>query len=405
MEAQELLDERLAQAANCEQRVNFLLQDGKIENILKFSKRIISEHAFLKGLSAETLDVKQLASTNLAHLEAILSLLERTTAIAVEKKVSARLLDPQTQKFRKVTCVVDVIAEDGNVWYRVTARKASALHLAFRGYCAYGFKGFHDQLQELVHVAEHHPNGTSWPKVRAVFSQGCTAELKAHIEGLGVQVTGQIVPAPILDDGESSDEGSTESADNTNADNLKHSSPPVPPIKQPELNLDVSAIIAYVSDVSHGRTDPTLFVDSHLERMAEEECREPVLPVLEAAMKDASLVTCETAWASFQHILSEIAGPRERERAAALQERIEVLPDAPYLAFDVVSDAKLSRSKVVFGTAMTRKIPTLTANKSFLRSAAEKGLKCAAIVHGGRALTETHKARWERRQSQQQTNT
>jgi hypothetical protein len=51
------------------------------------------------------------------------------------------------------------------------------------------------------------------------------------------------------------------------------------------LNLDISAMIAYVSDVSNGHTDRELFLDKLLLQMAIEEGVRPVLPTLLAAME------------------------------------------------------------------------------------------------------------------------
>ena len=104
--------------------------------------------------------------------------------------------------------------------------------------------------------------------------------------GLGVVVMGPVVAAPSLDDGESSDDGSDNLDDDERRLEPELPSPSSPhPEVASQLNLDVSAMIAFVSDVTHGATDPELFLDPNLARMAEEERREPALPVLEEAMQ------------------------------------------------------------------------------------------------------------------------
>lgn len=97
---------------------------------------------------------------------------------------------------------------------------------------------------------------------------------------LGVAVVGTIVPAPPLEEDNSSDED-----DNANNEPVVEVGSDSQSSPSSSMNLDVSSMVALVADVSNGWADPELFLDPNLLRMAEEERRHPVMPVLQAAIQ------------------------------------------------------------------------------------------------------------------------
>lgn len=84
------------------------------------------------------------------------------------------------------------------------------------------------------------------------------------------------------------------------------------------------------------------------------------------------LICCETAMTSYEDICATVGGPNEKIRAEQLVKRITVLPDVPIpveLAKLNVSGQIKPRSLSVFSFGIAHKALTVTANKSFIRSA------------------------------------
>ena len=72
-------------------------------------------------------------STNILFLEAVLAQL---VATAEQEKDVCTVLKPFwdiTRELSYVTYVVDVVADNGHYWIKVTARNASALHRTWQG--------------------------------------------------------------------------------------------------------------------------------------------------------------------------------------------------------------------------------------------------------------------------------
>lgn len=84
------------------------------------------------------------------------------------------------------------------------------------------------------------------------------------------------------------------------------------------------------------------------------------------------LICCETASKSYEEICATVGGPNEKIRAEEFVKRITVLPDVPIpaeLAKLNVSGQIKPRSLLVFSFGIAHKALTVTANKSFIRSA------------------------------------
>ncbi|KNC49873.1 UPF0415 protein C7orf25 [Thecamonas trahens ATCC 50062] len=159
------------------------------------------------------------------------------------------------------------------------------------------------------------------------------------------------------------------------------------------LNLDVSAILAYVSDLCQPGGAETEFDDPLIAKQAASERQQRQLPLMERMMAGKRLVVCETALASLQAILDTVAGPGERARAEALLANVAIVPDelSERMASLRPTLRIKPRARVVFGVGDALGVPTLTANNGFVRAAAQQGYNFKAIVIMARALTESRR--------------
>ena len=83
---------------------------------------------FFFQLNIDTTPVKDshMKSTNLLFLEAVL-------ATAEQEKDLRAVFKPFWDITRELSYVVDVVADNGHYWIKVTARNASALHRTWQG--------------------------------------------------------------------------------------------------------------------------------------------------------------------------------------------------------------------------------------------------------------------------------
>ena len=163
--------------------------------------------------------------------------------------------------------------------------------------------------------------------------------------------------------------------------------------KKMGLNLDVSAVIALVSDVCQPEGRMCDFTDEILQNQALAERSERLLPRLERILEGKKLYMCETAVASVHAILQTVAGPSEIERTHEFLKSITVVPDT---VSDRISGLRSTtrikdRARVIFGVGDALGVPTLTANSSFIRAAKQQGVHIHAITVDARALTESRR--------------
>ena len=88
-----------------------------------------------------------------------------------------------------------------------------------------------------------------------------------------------------------------------------------------KVNLDVSTLLALVSDLSNGNFNLE-FDKEYLNQQADAERKSSVVPILEEFMKDKELFVCQTAFDSFNNIIYTVGGKRERERSEKLIKRV-----------------------------------------------------------------------------------
>lgn len=174
------------------------------------------------------------------------------------------------------------------------------------------------------------------------------------------------------------------------------------------INLDVTAAIAWVSDVTnfqeHQDSRSYTLPDPVLNQMIEDETCNPALKILHNVCDGKELIMCNSAWNRFQNILQTLGGARERERAQILASQIQVIPDQPSSRASSLplSGRIRAESRIVFGTGDTMRAPTLTANSAFVRAAENKGVVFSVFLHPARALSEVKRLQTHERRPHHQ---
>ncbi|CAI5461222.1 unnamed protein product [Closterium sp. Yama58-4] len=204
-------------------------------------------------------------------------------------------------------------------------------------------------------------------------------------------------------------------ADNACGSAAPHAHPPVKtPEETPEeggvieskgtagvLNLDVTAAVALVSELSHGGAqriaglaEPDLRARfgntwQFMRDQAQAELAQPQLQLLQESLVNKGLIMCETAYKEFSSIVDVIAGPREKQRAAALfSSHVRVVPDQPSSRLlSLPSTARIKqRHVIIFGTADSWGCATLSASSAFVRAARHAGALVRVVEHRPCAL-------------------
>ncbi|NWR07171.1 CG025 protein, partial [Paradoxornis webbianus] len=404
MSVQSLLCERIAVAKDLIKRVEALSnsQKRRIEGGAKLCGKLKAELNFLHKVEAGKVAIKEshLQSTNLTHLQAIIQSAENLEDVFGVLHVFAykdRFGDKQT-------LVVDVVANRGHTWVKAIGRKAEALHNIWLGRGQYGDKSVIEQAEDFLQASRQQPVEYSNPHIIFAFYNSVSSPMAERLKEMGISVRGDIVAVNSLvkpsaenerPNSSESDEEGPELLQVTRVDreNLVASIAFPTQIKVNvvcnRVNLDITTLITYVSALSYGGCC-FVFKEKVLTEQAAQERRERVLPQLKEFMEGKELFACESAVRDFQSILETLGGPGEKERAALLVERINVVPDQPSdRALGLVASSKInSRSLAIFGTGDTLKAITMTANSGFVRAAANQGVRFSVFVHQPRALTE-----------------
>lgn len=136
------------------------------------------------------------------------------------------------------------------------------------------------------------------------------------------------------------------------------------------LNLDVSTLLAYVSNMTNGSVN-YIYSQPLLTLQAEWERLRPVKPILDELFCDKELLVCRTAYDNFINIVKIIGGSSEVERTNELMKRVEIVDDAVdgrILELEFRGKIK-DRSRLVFATGESMKCITVSANEGFVRAA------------------------------------
>ncbi|KAI8337031.1 hypothetical protein BC941DRAFT_426447 [Chlamydoabsidia padenii] len=201
----------------------------------------------------------------------------------------------------------------------------------------------------------------------------------------------------------------------------------------PQLNLDVSTVLAMVSQLSHHGCSVDEIDGEALKTQAQQQVTTPILPILDQILSNKQLYIVQSAFDRLQSIMDVVAGPMEIKRYHYLFPHlvehsqtttttdsdnlwtslttppiITIVPDQPSPRFQQLLElpppaargSKLNNGKKIrsrfspfhagiFGTADTLKMTTVTAIQWMPAALVEAGLLGSAIVtHPPRSLAE-----------------
>jgi len=370
----------------------------KVPGLAKLQKKIKQEIKFLEKFesddSTRELRKEHLECSNLVHLQSTVNTIFRCKEIT-------GLLQPfnlirDGYKAKKIC--VDIVCDSGQKWVKVVARNPVALQLNSQGDNNFGQRNIVDQAREFVACSKQNVILFKQPQVVFAFSSGVSRSLANVLKRQGINVEGEILD---IEDGfdasdpETSDDESLDDYDNECYEEIEDCL-----IKEQvddtRLNLDITAMIAYVSNLTNGYSN-YVFQEKILSEQAEWERQSPVKPFLNQIFENKTLVCCESAKRDFDSIIGLVGGPQEQERAAILSERITVVPDTKSTQFEKIdiSGKIKERSCAIFGTGDALRLLTVTANSGFVRAAQGQGLNLAVILHESRALTESKQPKAE----------
>lgn len=136
------------------------------------------------------------------------------------------------------------------------------------------------------------------------------------------------------------------------------------------LNLDVSALLAYVTNMANGYNN-YVYREPLLTQQAEMEKKRPIKPILENLFRDKDLIICRTAYNNFMSIIDVIGGPNETQRAQELLKKVRIVDDVTTgRIMELRLGGKIKdRSRLIFATGESMKSITVSANEGFVRAA------------------------------------
>lgn len=362
-----------------------------VQGLAKLEKKVRQEVKFLEKFllinNISKLKKEHLQCSNLLHLESIIKELLRTINPMAVMQVF-NLWNKEGGIEKKI--VVDIVGNDGDTWIKVVARNPRALDLNSQGSNQYGQKSIMDQVKEFVKCSRQNPSMFKTPVVRFMFANGVTSSLVRKINAKGAAVDGEIVHIEQEESdndsdnqSESEEEVSSDEYSDADCDNSEDI------VDKSRLNLDITAMIAYVSSLTNDKKERK-FKEKILKEQAEWERQRPVKPFLDDLFQEKELICCESAMKDFKTIIDTLGGPGEKERADELCNRLKVVPDqcsSRLQQLDLTGKIK-DRSRAIFGTGDSLKVVTVTANSGFVRASKGKGVSLAVIAHESRALTE-----------------
>uniref|UniRef100_A0A3P9CXS9 Chromosome 7 open reading frame 25 n=1 Tax=Maylandia zebra TaxID=106582 RepID=A0A3P9CXS9_9CICH len=380
MSLQAVLQQRISSAQQLLQRAETLCLG--VEGHQKLCGKLRAELRFLQRVEAGEVHVKEshLHSTNLTHLTAIVDSAQSLDDITALLHVFTY----QDSAGHRRTLVVDVVANGGHTWVKAVGRKAEALHNIWQGRGQYGDKSIIRQAEDFLQASRQQPVHYCHPHVIFAFYNGVSSPMADHLRDMGVSVRGDIVAVNAEED----------TSELTRVDRgtvvASLAFPAQVHVEEcRRVNLDITTLITYVSSLSHGRCH-FAFREHVLTEQAAQECRQQVLPQLDAFMEGKELFACRAAVHDFQVILNTLGGPGEKERAQKLLARLHVVDDQPSeRTLHLTPSAKINRrSLMIFGTGDWLRAVTMTANSRFVRAAANQGVRYSVFIHQPRALTE-----------------
>ncbi|XP_054728657.1 UPF0415 protein C7orf25 homolog [Anastrepha obliqua] len=335
----------------------------QIGGVQKIQRKISQEVKFLKKvIKNSTLKLNHVQCSNLTHYAFLVQIVKlQREVVHVDCGFP---IEGRNNPLR-----VDIVCENGLKWIKAIARNSKSLTDAAKGAASYGARSILDQAQEFVEASAQHLCMFKPPKVVFYFSQTIDNALIEELQEIGIEIASVAEPSDC-----------DQSADILNVSTL---------------NIDITTLLAYISNVCNGSCN-WIFRESILTEQAEKERQAPLKPILDSLFEGKRLICCQTAYNSFEEIISLLAGPQEHRRATELMARVEVLPDVATVP-DELAVIKFSgkinqRSMKIFAFGTQMKAVTVTSNKAFIRSAKMQGINVPVFTHQARALTEAKEA-------------
>ncbi|KAK0175324.1 hypothetical protein PV327_009081 [Microctonus hyperodae] len=394
MELLKLLDEKIDNGRKLIEQLKSI--EHKVKGADKLGRKINQEIKFLnKVRSAGNVKKEYLQSTNLIHLNAMVERL-------LSSKEPTSVMKPF--KIDNTRLEVDIVCNSGDSWVKVIARNARALTLISLGNGEYGQKSVLDQAKFYLNCAKLHPHRYKLPEVIFHFACGIEIPLAMKLEKLGILVEGERINADDIYSSEETnieekiydnDESDSESiySDTNDVEKINFSLEMLNSnVKSSEikvLNLDVSTLLAYVSNMTNGHAN-FVYLEPLLTLQAEWERSRPLKPILEKLFEGKELLICRTAYCNFMDIIQMIGGPNETLRANELVERATIVDDAVNgRILELSLGGKIKpRSRLVFATGEFTKSITVSANEGFVNAARMQGIECTVVLHEPRSLSE-----------------
>jgi len=363
----------------------------KVQGLPKLEKKVRQELKFLEKFESpenvNELKKEHISCSNLVHLG---SIIEQLFLVQNPSSVMQPFNLTQDSKVKKIC--VDIVCDKGQSWLKVVARNPIALDQNSQGGSQFGQRSFIDQVKELVRCAAQNELLFRAPSVRIIFASGVTKSLHRRISKIGAQVDGEIVVTgdEEEDDGDEDDDGFSDHMESSSEESETEADyDGIDGIDETKLNLDITAMIAYVSALTNGR-NMFQYKEKILSEQAVWERSNPVKPELDKIFLNKELICCQSAMKDFTTILNTLGGEGERERGLQFIQRIKVVPDSHSVKTEglQMSGKIKDRSLCIFATGDNLRVLTVTANTGFIRAAAGQGANFAVVTHQSRALTE-----------------
>ncbi|CAG9809742.1 unnamed protein product [Chironomus riparius] len=338
---------------------------SKVDGAIKTKRSIEKEMKFLQKLKSVN-DIesvrRQLHCTNLNFYSHLVNSLDRYSKY---HKVSA-IAQVKRRNSDDKAIRIDIVCDDSNevLWIKIIARNSESIIDEVMGRCEYGCKDVLEVGEEYLDIAlDTEVNFFRPPKVIFDFLNPVDESIENELEENGIILGRKYQACESLRDDQQVSK---------------------------TLNVDVSTMLAYISELSNGGINYK-FDEQLLEDQVAVERKEPIKPVLDKIFDGKKLIACETAVKSFDEIIKLLAGPNETRRAEEFKSRITVLTDVEHpeeiINLDLSAQIK-ERSRKIFAFGIFHKAVTASSNCGFKRAAKMKNLDIPIINHSARALSE-----------------
>ena len=373
----------MVEASNLLTHTEALLHNHSPVGFTKLINKIKAEIRFLEKIRDGRMKVEpcHLVSSNIKYLKALVDCVEDIGVGEISSVFQPMHFVEYDEKY---TIHVDLVTNNGTCWVKVIARNPASLLLVAQGQEQYGEKTLLDIAKEYVLAADTNPVSFRAHSIMFHFATGVPEQLGDELSDMGIKIHGDLID----------EEGCvTPYPDNLssalNELKLNDSTSSSSGADVTQVNLDITALITLISNLSNGHCNYTYDIPA-LSQQAEQERLQPALPPLQAFLENKSLIACQTCIDAFKDIISTIGGASEKLRAEKLLERIKVVPDSPSdRSLSLHNSGKINkRGKIIFGTGDSLQAMTVTANKGFVRAASQSGVLFSIFEHEPRALTE-----------------